>query len=277
MVRWHINRRELHASAHTPTQNGRVPLIFLIFSAHNVYYMCEVCDKLASTAYSNKISNYMLEDAQRIVNSKEGIFFSQDVFPYTNPLLYLEPRVAVPKPTRYYQPMFVDNNMLNNTWTSGCMRSVGFSGNNILILTKFVTKKIGEPEKLDYYVLAKLNKSELSITEKNNEIRISFDGIINGTNIKNRQVEEHELKFDFIHQHNDNAILPKSRLASSRMYSKSIARAGRGILSRFEEYSVTVMHFAPHPIISQMHKELGFETALELQRKVYDILKSHLF
>ncbi len=259
-----------------PHKNGRVPLFFN-FCWHNVSAMCEVCKKIVNTTYSAKVSNYMLEDAQRMVDSDEGLFFSQDAFPYTNPIIYLEPRVAVPKPTRYYQSIFIDNNMLNNNWTSGSMRGIGFDGENIVLLTKFVKKQIGSPEKLNYYFLATLNKSELNIAEKNNEIRISFDGSVNGTNIKNRQVEDHHLKFEFIHQHNDNAIIPKSRLASSAVYSKSIARRGKNILSRFEEYTVTVMHFAPHPILMQVHNELGINSTLEFQRMVYSILKSHLF
>ncbi|MGB9635306.1 MAG: hypothetical protein ACPL0A_02400, partial [Candidatus Micrarchaeia archaeon] len=228
--------------------------------------MCDLCKRLANTHYPTKISQYMLEDVERMLKTENVLLFSQETFPYIEPLLYLEPRVAMPKPTRYYQSMEIDGKALRLDWSSGAMRAIGLKNNEIVVLTKSVIKQTGQPERFNYYFLAKLKKDELDISETNNEIKISYKGNVSGINLKTRKMENHELSFSFIHQHNENAFIPKSRLTSSSLYSKSTGDKGQAILSRFEEYAVTVMHFAPHPMILQVHKELGFETPLDLQR-----------
>ncbi len=240
--------------------------------------MCEYCSKLSSAAtYSSKLSQYMLEDIERMMKTEDALLFSQADFPYIEPLLYFEPRVALPKPTRYYQGIRIDGMEMRQDWASGAMRSIGFKNGKIILLAKAVTRKIGEAEKLDHYFLVQLGKEELKISERNNEITIAFDGNVEGMNIKTRKMESHTLTFSFTHEHNEKAILPDSRIAASGIYGGTSRVMGKqAIMSRFENYSITVMHFAPHPLLLYSYKELGFESAMEFQKKVYDILKMHL-
>lgn len=219
----------------------------------------------------------MLEDTERVMNSNTSLLFSQKDFPYIEPIMYFEPRVALPTPTRYYQGMLIDGKEMRLDWSAGSMRAIGFKDGKIVIVSKAVNKNIGEPERLDHYFLVELNKEELKVSEINNEIRIEFDGNVEGMNVKTHKMENHSLKFSFVHQHNEKAILPQSRISSSKLYSgESRVMSKQAILSKFENYSITVIHFAPHPLLLYSYKELGFESALEFQKKVYDIIKTHL-
>lgn len=238
--------------------------------------MCEFCKKVAGSSYGSKISQYMLEDIERMIKTENNPMFSQRDFPFIEPLVYLEPRVAMPKPTRYYQPMSVDGKMLRLDWSSGSMRALGFGNGKIVLLTKSVIKRAGEPERLNYYFLAELDKSELNVKERGNELTVSFRGNVHGINIKNRGMEQHAVEFTFIHQNNERAFVPKERAAASAIYGKSTRAGGQEIASRFENYAVTVMHFAPHPLLLYSYKELGFASPLELQRGMYGVLREHL-
>ena len=243
--------------------------------------MCYTCSKLNNNAYTGALSKYMLEDVQRLVNTENGtenhLLFSQADFPFLEPFLYLEPRVALPKPTRYYQGIKVDNRELRTDWSSGSLRALGFKDDRIVLLTKAAVKSIGEAERLDHYLLLKLSKNEVKVSEANSTITISFNGHADGVNIKSRKTEGHDIEFLFQHHNNENAIVPIAAINASAVYGGKVRVQGNTpILSRFENYSVTVSHFAPHPIILQLHKELGYESALAMQRGVGAILKQHL-
>jgi hypothetical protein len=244
-------------------------------------HMCDICAKLSNSNYSGVLSKYMLEDVQRLMNTENAIsqpvLFSQTDFPFIEPLLYLEPRAALPKPTRYYQGMKIDAKEMRLDWASGSMRAFGFKNDNVFLLSKAAVKKIGEPERLDHYMLMKLEKGDLKITEANSVATISFKGHIDGLDVKSRKMEGHDVEFSFQHHNNENAIVPAAAVSASAVYGgKGRVQGGTQILSKFENYSITVSHFAPHPLLIQAHKELGFNSALEMQRGVYGMLKQHL-
>lgn len=258
--------------------------------------MCETCSKLRTSAYSGIISKYMLEDVQRLMNTNDNymatkpedsgaardntyapLLFSQEDFPFIEPLLYLEPRVALPKPTRYYQAMRVDGKDLRMDWSSGSMQALGFKDGSVILLAKAVVKNMGEAERLSHYVLAKLRKDELKTTEASNVLTIAFKGHMDGIDIKSRKIEGHDIEFSFRHHNNENAIVPVAAVSASAIYGgKARVQSSTAILSRFENYSITVPHFAPHPLLLQAHKELGFGSAMEMQKAVYKMLKQHL-
>ncbi len=223
----------------------------------------------------------MLEDVQRLMNTENAIsqplLFSQGDFPCIEPLLYLEPRVALPKPTRYYQGMKIDAKDMRLDWASGSMRAFGFKDDYVFFLSKAAVKKIGEAERLDHYALLKLEKNELKVTENNAVMTIAFSGHADGVGIKSRKIEGHDVEFSFQHHNNENAIVSAAAVSASAVYGgKGRVQGSTAILSKFENYSITVSHFAPHPLLIQAHKELGFNSALEMQRGVYGMLRQHL-
>ncbi|MEM3363977.1 MAG: hypothetical protein QXS93_00515 [Candidatus Micrarchaeia archaeon] len=244
--------------------------------------MCDVCNKISSPGYSSAIGKYMLEDVQRLMNISNGeteprLLFSQVDFPFIEPLIYLEPRVALPKPTRYYQGIRIDSQEMRLDWSAGSTRALGLKNSTVILLCKAATKKPSEPEKLDHYFLIKLGKGELKVSEANSIFTISFKGHVDGMNIKDRKIEGHDIEFSFQHHHNDNAIVPTVSVGASAIYGGKMRTAGSTqVLSRFENYSITVSHFAPHPLMLQSCKELGFNSPIEMQRAVYGMLKWHL-
>ncbi|MEM0438375.1 MAG: hypothetical protein QXU54_03700 [Candidatus Micrarchaeia archaeon] len=239
--------------------------------------MCELCAKIATTQYSSRLSQYMLADAERLQHSNGSLLFTQKEFPYIEPVLLFEPRVALPKPTRYYQQVLVDGKPLRADWSSGATRAIAFRNGKMVFLSKAVSKQAGESEMLDHYFLVELAREDLAVSEKDNTLTIAFEGKVDGVNPRTRKPEQHALSFSFVHQHNEKAFLPEARVASSAVYSgASRVQSQQQSLSRFENYSVTVMHFAPHPLLMQSYKELGFQSGLEFQRKVYNVLKAHL-
>ncbi|MCX8206000.1 MAG: hypothetical protein N3H30_02095, partial [Candidatus Micrarchaeota archaeon] len=219
---------------------------------------------------------YMLADAERLQHSEGSLLFTQKEFPCVEPLLLLEPRVALPKPTRYYQQALVDGKPLRCDWSAGSMRALAFRDGKIVFISKAVSKETGGAEALDHYFLAELAKEDVTVSERESSLTIAFDGKVEGINPRTRKPEQHALSFSFVHQHNEKAFVPEARVASSAVYSGALRVQSQQQLSRFENYSVTVMHFAPHPLLMQSYRELGFQSGLEFQKKVYDVLKAHL-
>ena len=46
--------------------------------------------------------------------------------------------------------------------------------------------------------------------------------------------------------------------------------------SKFEDYTVTVSHFSPHPYLLNDFKKLRFEKRSEMQKSVFDYLKEKI-
>jgi len=86
----------------------------------------------------------------------------------------IEPRVAMLKPTRYYQNLRIDEELKRLDWSAGSTRALGFNKNRIIFISKAVMKNVGEKEKIDHYVAIELNKNDLNITEENNMLTISL-------------------------------------------------------------------------------------------------------
>jgi len=179
------------------------------------------------------------------------------------------------KPTRYYQNFNVDNELKRLDWSAGSTRALGFSKKGIYFISKAVIKEIGKPEKMDHYVAIKLNKNDLNITEENNMLNISLNKEIEGKNIKTNNIETHNLEFSFNFLNNERAIMPKA-MAERSMYGRSSVSQTSQIISKFENYTITVVHFAPHPILIQYFKDFGFEGPIDFQRNCYNILKQLL-
>jgi hypothetical protein len=230
---------------------------------------------LEKSDYSNKIINYLKMDIERINESESNCLFTNLEFPLNESYLLFEPRVAMLKPTRYYQNLRIDDELKRLDWSAGSTRALGFNKNRIIFISKAVMKNVGEKEKIDHYVAIELNKNDLNITEENNMLTISLDKEVNGKNIKTGLNEKHKITFSFNFVNNERAIMPK-HMAKRTMYGRSSISQTSQIMSKFENYTITVLHFAPHPILIQHYKEFGFEGPIDFQRNCFSMLKELL-
>lgn len=229
-------------------------------------------DFLEKSEYSQKIIDYLKMDVERVKTSNSNCLFTNLEFPLNKPYLFFEPRVAMIKPTRYYQNLTIDGELKRLDWMGGSTRALGFSKEGIIFVSKSVLKDIGEEERLDYYIAVKLNKEDLSINEENNMLTISLNKEFSGRNIKTGLNETHRIEFNFNFLNNERAIMPK-HMAEKSMYGRSSISQTSQIISKFENYTITVLHFAPHPLLIQHYKELGFEGPIDFQRNCFSILK----
>jgi hypothetical protein len=230
---------------------------------------------LEKSEYSNKIIEYLKLDVIRLENSESNCLFTNLNFPLDEPYLFFEPRVAMIKPTRYYQNLKVDDELKRLDWSAGSTRALGFNEKEIIFLSKAVTKEIGEEEKLDHYIGVKINKEDLNVSEENNMLTISLNKEFSGKNLKTNVDEKHVIDFNFNFVNNERAIMPK-HMAQKTMYKRSSMSQTSTIISKFENYAITVLHFAPHPILIQHYKEFDFEGPIDFQRNCYSILKELL-
>jgi len=231
---------------------------------------------LNKSNYSSHIIEYLKQDVTRVQNSdKSTLIFTNIEFPLNSPYLLFEPRVPMLKPTRYYQNFNVDGELKRLDWSAGSTRAIGFNGKKIIFISKAVSKEIGDVEKMDHYVAVELNKNDLQIKEEENVLTLSLNKEINGKNLKTNVEEKHKLEFSFIFANNDRAIMPKA-MAQQSMYGRSSISQTSQIISKFENYTITVLHFAPHPILIQNYKEFGFEGPIDFQRNCYNIIKQLL-
>lgn len=230
---------------------------------------------LKQSEYSNKIIDYLRMDTERIETSESNCLFTNLEFPLKESYLFFEPRVAMIKPTRYYQNLKIDEELKRLDWSAGSTRALGFNENKIIFISKAVVKDLGEKERMDHYVAVELKKEDLQISEEENVMSISLNKEINGKNIINGNDETHKIEFDFKFVDNERAIMPK-HMAQRTMYGRSSISQTSQIISKFENYTITVLHFAPHPILIQHYKEFGFEGPIDFQRNCFSILKELL-
>jgi hypothetical protein len=232
-------------------------------------------EHLEKSEYSNKIIEYLKLDVERVQDTETNCMFTNLEFPLNEAYLFFEPRVAMIKPTRYYQNLTIDGELKRLDWSAGSTRALGFKKNKVIFISKAVVKEIGEKEKMDHYIAIEINKNELEINEENNMLNISFDKEVKVRNLKNKNEETHKIEFSFNFLNNERAIMPK-HMAERTMYGRSSISQTSQIISKFENYTITVLHFAPHPILIQHYKEFGFEGPIDFQRNCFSILKELL-
>ena len=222
--------------------------------------------------YSKRIIEYLKLDVDRVNVSKSNCLFTNLEFPLNEPYLFFEPRVAMIKPTRYYQNLNIDRELKRLDWSAGSTRALGFNKKKMIFISKAVTKNIGEDEEMDHYVAVELNKRDIKISEENNMLNISHNKEHTMKNIKTGVEETHNIEFSFNFLNNERAIMPK-HMAEKSMYGRSSISQTSQIISKFENYTITVLHFAPHPLLIQYYKDFGFEGPIDFQRNCFSMLK----
>ncbi|MEM3030339.1 MAG: hypothetical protein QXH27_01260 [Candidatus Micrarchaeia archaeon] len=276
--------------------------------------MCELCDKAkASPTYQSQLKDWFARDVGRLAATRAqaadnptlaNSFLSNLGFPPDVSMPLFEPRISTPSPSNYFQNAFVDGVRLHSGWTHDCARSVGFFENgDLLFITKAVARSVGMPEYFFYLYVIRFEKAKgefnLSVDASGKAV-MEANSQKGGTNILSGSPASHLFSFSFQHFPTNNAILPKERAATyyaQRAAAHAPGRASQPTApgfggvppsaaapralpartsgSSFEEYVVTVPHFAPHPYLLQAYQELGFASRMELQNAVSKFFKDH--
>ncbi|MCP4647937.1 MAG: hypothetical protein GY852_09440, partial [bacterium] len=117
--------------------------------------MCKICE-IASTnsEYLTLLENMVKEDQERL-KATSGFL---DQFPSLSKNLYtslkwptkfstplFEARTAFAIPTKYFQPLLLDGERMGNHFAHGATRSVFFSGDRLVLLSKTLGQEAGRP------------------------------------------------------------------------------------------------------------------------------------
>lgn len=252
--------------------------------------MCDLCGKVGkSIEYQRMIDAMTLEDAQRLDNSKlvaekmpmiKKNLYSSMKYPVKLVYPMFEARVAFAVPKNYYQPIFLDGEKLGIGFTHGCMRSVFFAGDRLVVFSK--TAQHGELK--DFFMsflLLHLEKGEYEAEVKRGTITIKANITKPLKNLVTGKVERKKVSFNFINRPVIGRIMGKQQVMQSTRYKQAYSRYAGGVKGQAASvdiygYAVSVPHFSPHPYLVQIREELGYNQKQELQEHVIDYFREHI-
>lgn len=244
--------------------------------------MCDLCGKLGDDHRARADRIYALIE-ERLANSKASPVESSVAFSTSNfPKLYgvwFEPRMQLQMPFNFYQSIVVDGQKLRNDWASGWLRIVSFEKDSLFILAHGMQKK-EDKEYIVFLHQLEFKKGEYKVeVSEGGRITLSAENIIReGTDLLTGAPASHNYSFTFIHTPTERSFMPKDRIESSGLY-KSVYHGKtvpKPLTFDWSSYVITVPHFAFHSILHQRYKELGFQTAIEMQHSATNCLKRHL-
>jgi hypothetical protein len=248
--------------------------------------MCEICERFEGNAnYSSLIRKMHETDAKRLENTKRIYSQFDFISAYSTvkyPVSFIHPmfeaRAAYAVPHNYFQPMFLNGNALGNTFAHGSMRSIFFSGKNLMIFAKNVSHIEGE-EFFNSFLLLHLDRKEYEMRIKDEDITISADLEKTAINLITGKNEKIKVKFNFMNQPVKNRIVSRERVLTSSqlrtVYDKYTALDKKMASVDMEGYAITVPHFSPHPYMLQLAEDVGYSSGRELQEKSFGYFKEH--
>ncbi|MDD5023194.1 MAG: hypothetical protein PHU63_03430 [Candidatus ainarchaeum sp.] len=253
--------------------------------------MCILCEKTKEISeYKTLISKSIIRDQEILRNTE---ILSQEKMPILQELCYssvkwpvklyypmFEARNAFAVPNNYFQSLFINGGKMGVYFSHGSTRSVFFSGERLILLSK----TINHHEGMDYFTsftLAHFNKNEYVYGYEDGIFYIRAKIKKTFFNLINKKIENKEISFNFLHYSLKNRILSKDQaLTSTHMkniydnYSSITAKLSSSDLAG---YVISVPHFSPHPYLLQVHEQLGYGSNRELQEfGVNRYFESHL-
>jgi hypothetical protein len=146
--------------------------------------MCRICDAAASNSeYLSLLEKMVEEDQQRMESAKD---FTEK-FPSIGRNVYttlkwpaklfkplFEARVAFAIPNNYFQHLLLDGERTGNHFSHGATRSVFFSGDKLILLSKTVGQEVGKPF-LTSFMFAHFPRNEYSVAYDGQDMRVSVD------------------------------------------------------------------------------------------------------
>jgi len=252
---------------------------------------------LQGSSYIAQMRDWSARNELRLAASKKispaPLAFSNIPFPPSITLPLFEAKAAVAVPTKYYQQLAVDNSPLRNDWAHDFCRSVGFIGDDLLLISQSIAKKpdplfaSGEKGPLSaasipygndapfrfgrkreqkaggevflHYLAVKFAKGEFSFSDKGNgkfEIA-AHDVKKEGTNLLNNSPSSHSFSFSFIHNPTKLATMSSTSFRASAL-SGSIYGQHGGLARASDESVITVAHLEPHPYLLVEHAAFGY-------------------
>lgn len=251
--------------------------------------MCNLCEKAKSDpSYISLMRKMRAEDEQRLENAKyfvnelpslQRALYSSLNWPVTLCYPLFDARMAYSIPNNYYQQLLLDEERLGNNFSHGSTRSLFFSNDMLLLLSKAVNHKDGK-EFFTSFVLAHFTKKEFTYKFENDNLLVSVDCEKAMKNLMSGQVEKKKIRFSFKHECVKNRIVTKEEAMSSSTIKMVYERFGgvHLILASADlvGYVVTVPHFCPHPYLLQLKETFGYASNREFQEHVLDYFKVHL-
>lgn len=250
--------------------------------------MCNLCSALGNSSYFSKMDAMAEEDAGRIGRSERFV----EKFPsIKNSLLTtLEFPLKIRKPlfearnaytliNNYFQQLLLDGKKQGAMFSHGSTRSIFFSGDYLILLSKSAAQEAGV-DFFGHYLLFHFTKNEYEAKFDGATLSISANCRKKARNLLSGEAEEHQISFNFLHQPVEGRILKKEEAMRSDYVKKIMgARAGAGDVfasADLEGYVITVPHFSPHPYLLQCGSELGHPSNRHFQEHVLDYLLEHL-
>lgn len=251
--------------------------------------MCRICEAAASSnGYLSMLGKSLSEDSARIESSKKFL----DKFPSISKSMYtslkwpaqlskplFEARAAFAIPTNYFQQILLDGEKMGNHFSHGSTRSIYFSGEKLILLSKSVSQEAGVPF-MGSFLFLHFDKNEYSFAYDGQDLRISADVEKPLKNVITGKVEKKRIRFDFFHQNLEGRIISKEQAMQSSYVQKAYGTRGdvRSLFASadLEGYVVSVNHLSPHPFMLQNAKDFGFETYRQFQEHVLDYFSEHL-
>lgn len=250
--------------------------------------MCRLCELAGSSSYTAKMDAMILEDqaliektmamAEKFPSVKNAAFTTVN-FPPTLHMPLFEARNSYTLINNYFQQLLLEGNRMASLFSHGSTRSIFFSGEYLLVLSKSVGQDAGS-RFFSHYLLFHFSKDEYSYRWESNNLLLSVDCKKKARNLFTGKTEEKRISFNFQHQSVEGRILKKEEAMRSS-HIRKIYGAKAPVESVFasadlEGYVVTVPHFSPHPYLLQAGPELGHPSNRHFQEHVADYLKEHL-
>jgi len=251
--------------------------------------MCKLCVAAKSSADYGKLMESMQEsDAARLefsklmANEMKAIstrLYSSIKYPVKLVFPMFEARTAFSVPNNYFQPVMLSAERAGQAFAHGAMRSIFFSGNRLMLLSKTVNHKDGK-EFFTSFILAHFDLGEFSYSFNGDEFAIKVDMEKSMRNLISDEMEKKRISFNFVNKAVKGRIISREQVLTSAQFKNVYSKYG-GAMSKsssidMEGYAITVPHFSPHPYMLQLHGQFGYASNREFQEHAIDYFREHL-
>ncbi len=250
--------------------------------------MCRLCSAAENSSYPKKMDAMVQEDLAIIERTRpflekfpsvKNSLLTTVEFPPTLHKPLFEARNAYTLISNYFQQLLLDGNKQSPMFSGGSTRSIFFSGDYLMLLSKSAAQDAGRVF-FGHYLLFHFTKDEYEAKYEGSTLSLSANCTKKARNLLTGEVREHRISFNFLHQKTEGRILKKEEAMRSdyvrKIYSARGAMKDIFASADLEGYVITVPHFSPHPYLLQCGNELGHPTNRHFQENLLEYLLEHL-
>lgn len=251
--------------------------------------MCRICRAAAEDSEYVSLLGQMLEDdgarleatgnfLEKLPSLSSRLYTSLKLPKRLSKPLF-EAKAAFAVPHNYFQHLFLDSGRAGNHFSHGATRSVFFSGDRLVLLSKGVGQEAGKPF-FTSFLFVHFEPGEYAFAYDGKNLKLSVDVEKPLRNLLSGKVEKKRIGFSFYHQDLSGKIITKEQAAQSS-YVKKIYGAHGDVRVHFRSadlvgYVVSVSHFAPHPFLTRHPEAFGFGSPRDFQEHALDYFVEHL-